>query len=63
MRLRRKIVEQPFAELKWRIFEKPRFLMRGRRGARTERATAVLVFNLKQALRVLGNGNLIARLS
>jgi len=63
MRLRRKTVERPFAELKWRIFEKPRFLMRGRRGARTEMALAVLVYNLKQALRVLGNGNLIARLS
>src|SRR6516164_4128195 len=63
MRLRRKTVERPFAEIKWRIFEKPRFLMRGKRGARTEMAIAVLVYNLKQALRVLGNGNLIARLS
>ena len=63
MTLRRKTVERPFAEIKWRIFEKPRFLMRGQRGARTEMAIAVLVYNLKQALRVLGNGNLIARLS
>jgi len=63
MRLRRKTVERPFAELKWRIFEKPRFLLRGQRGAGTEMAIAVLVYNLKQALRVLGNGNLIARLS
>jgi len=63
MRLRRKTVERPFAEIKWRIFEKPRFLMRGQRGARSEMAIAVLVYNLKQVLRVLGNGNLIARLS
>ena len=63
MTLRRKTVERSFAEIKWRIFEKPRFLMRGQRGARTEMAIAVLVYNLKQALRVLGHGNLIARLS
>lgn len=63
MRLRRRTVERPFAEIKWRIFEKPRFLLRGQRGAGTEMAIAVLVYNLKQALRVLGNGNLIARLS
>ncbi len=36
MRLRRCIVEHPFASLKYRIFEKPRFLLRGRWGAGTE---------------------------
>lgn len=63
MQLRRQTVERPFAELKWRIFEKPRFLLRGLRGAGTEMAIGVLVYNLKQALRVLGPQGLTARLS
>ena len=63
MRLRRMTVERPFAELKYRIFEKPRFLLRGRWGAGTEMTLAVLAYNLKQALRVLGPRGLSARLA
>ena len=33
MKLRRETVERPFAELKWRIFGHPRFLVRGRHRA------------------------------
>ena len=39
-------VEHPFAGLKYRIFEKPRFLLRGRWGAGTEMSLATLVWNL-----------------
>jgi len=35
-RLRRSTVEHPFANLKYRIFGHPRFLLRGLRGAQTE---------------------------
>ena len=48
MRLRRCTVEHPFASLKYRIFEKPRFLLRGRWGAGTEMAFATLSWNLKR---------------
>ena len=63
MRLLRETAERPFAELKWRIFVHPRFLMRGRRGAGTEMAIGVLGYNLKQALRVLSPVGLIAALA
>jgi transposase len=43
MRLRRCVLEHPFASLKYRIFEKPRFLLRGRWGAGTEMSLATLV--------------------
>lgn len=52
-----------FAELKYRIFEKPRYLLRRRWGAGTEMTLAVLAYNLKQALRVLGTRGLSARLA
>lgn len=58
MRLRRCSVEHPFASLKYRIFEKPRFLLRGRWGAGTEMSLATLVWNLKRAMTVLGNAAL-----
>ena len=63
MRVRRETVERPFAELKWRIFGHPRFLMRGRGGAGTEMAIGVLGYNLKQALRALSPVGLIAALA
>lgn len=63
MRLRSATVERPFAELKYRIFEKPRFLLRGQWGAGTEMTLAVLAYNLKQALRALGAGGMLARLA
>ena len=41
MRLRRSTAEHPFANLKYRIFGHPRFLLRGLRGAQTEISLAV----------------------
>ena len=63
MRLRRCVVEHPFASLKYRIFEKPRFLLRGRWGAGTEMSLAALVWNLKRAVRVIGTTALVERLA
>jgi hypothetical protein len=54
MRLRRSIVEHPFARLKYQIFGHPRLLLRGRSGARTELSLAVMVYNLKRVANVLG---------
>src|SRR5262245_14995388 len=50
MRLRRCHAEHPFADLKYRIFGHPRFLLRGRKGAGAEIAIATLVYNLKRML-------------
>jgi transposase len=63
MRLRRCVVEHPLASLKYRIFEKPRFLLRGRWGAGTEMSLATLVWNLKRAMRVIGSAALAERLA
>jgi transposase len=54
MRLRSCIVEQPFAAMKYRIFGHPRFLLRGLRGAQTEIGLAVMAYNFKRVLKVLG---------
>jgi transposase len=54
MRLRRSIVEHPFATLKYRIFGHPRLLLRGLSGARTEIALATMAYNLKRMVNVLG---------
>ena len=62
MLLRRCVVERVFAELKYRIFGHPRFLLRGRGGAQTEISLATLAYNLKRMLRVLGGVSLIAAL-
>jgi transposase len=63
MRLRRCTVEHPFAGLKYRIFEKPRFLLRGRWGAGTEMSLATLAWNLKRAMAVVGSVALTERLA
>ena len=63
MRLRRSTVEHPFATLKYRIFEHPRFLLRGLNGARTEMSLAVMVYNLKRMMKILGASQLRARLA
>jgi transposase len=63
MRLRRCVAEHPFAALKYRIFEKPRFMLRGRWGAGTEMSLATLVWNLKRAMAVLGASQLRERLA
>lgn len=54
MRLRRCIVERPFALLKYVIFGHPRFLLRGLAGAQTETSLATLAYNLKTMFHVLG---------
>ena len=63
MRLRRCVVERPFAALKYHIFGHPRFLLRGRAGAQTEMSIATLVYNLKRMLKVMGGAALRAALA
>jgi transposase len=63
MRLRRSTAEHPFATLKYRIFGHPRFLLRSRNGAQTEMTLAVMAYNLKRMINVLGGGELAARLA
>jgi transposase len=58
MRLRRATVEHPFANLKYRIFGHPRFLLRGLRGAQTEISLAAAAYNLKRMLNTLGGRKL-----
>src|ERR1700726_1062981 len=62
MRLRRSTVEHPFANLKYRIFGHPRFLLRGLRGEQTEISLAVAAYNLKRILNILGGRKLHAAL-
>src|SRR3954447_26821911 len=57
MRLRRCIVEHPFGTLKYRIFGHPRFLLRGVAGAQTESSLAIMAYNLKRMVQVLGGRN------
>src|SRR6267378_3324135 len=52
----------PFANLKYRIFGHPRFLLRGLRGAQTEMSLAVTAYNLKRMLTILGGRKLHAAL-
>ena len=63
MRLRRSCAEHPFASLKYWIFGHPRFLLRGRRGAQSEMSLAVLSYNLKRMLSVLGAATLMGKLA
>jgi transposase len=63
MRLRRCIVERPFATLKYVIFGYPRFLLRGLPGAQTEIGLATLAYNLKTIINVLGAAKLTAALA
>jgi transposase len=58
MRLRRSIVEHPFAALKYHIFGHPRFLLRGLAGAQSEISLATMVYNLKRMLNVVGGSRL-----
>jgi transposase len=62
MRLRRSTVEHPFATLKYRIFGHPRFLLRGLRGTQTEISLAVIAYNLKRMVNILGGQSITARL-
>ena len=63
MRLRRCVVEHPFAALKYHIFGHPRFLLRGVAGAQTEMSLATLVYNLKRMWKVMGGAALRAALA
>jgi len=62
MRLRRSTVEHPFANLKYRIFGHPRFLLRGLCGAQTEVSLAVAAYNLKRMRNILGGDRLTSML-
>ena len=63
MRLRRSTAEHPFGTIKYEIFGHPRFLMRSRWGAGSEMALAILGYNLKRALNVMGIGELMKKLA
>src|SRR5260370_1189562 len=63
MRLRRSTVEPPFATLKYRIFGHPRFLLRGLHGAQTEISLAVMVYNMKRMINIMGAGLLPLQLT
>lgn len=54
MRRRKAIVEHPFGNLKRWIMGDGRFLLRGLKGAQTESALAILAYNLRRVLNVLG---------
>ncbi len=54
MALRRESAEHPFANLKYGILGNARLLLRGINGARGEMALAVLAYNFRRALNVLG---------
>lgn len=62
MRLRRCVAEHPFGTLKSVILGNGRLLMRGRAGAGGEVALALLVYNFKRVLRILGPQGLRAQL-
>jgi len=62
MRWRRRLVEHPFAALKYHIFGHPRFLLRGVAGAKVETSLATLVYNLKRMRKVMGGVQLRAAL-
>ena len=54
MWLRRTTVEHPFGTIKYRIFGHPRLLLRGLAGAQTEISIAIMAYNLKRIVKVLG---------
>jgi transposase len=54
MQLRRRTVEHPFAILKYAIFGHPRFLLRGLEGTRCEISLAIMAYNLKRMLKLMG---------
>jgi transposase len=63
MRLRRCTVEHPFATLKYQIFGHPRFLLRGLHGSATEISLAVMAYNLKRMVNILGASHLTSILN
>lgn len=63
MALRRKTAEHAFANLKYRILGNGRFLLRGMSGAGAEMALAVLAYNFRRALNLLGSAPMRRRLA
>lgn len=63
MRLRRSTVEHPFGTLKYRVFGHPRLLLRGLSGAKTEIGIAVMAYNLKRMVNLLGASRLTQALT
>jgi transposase len=61
MERRRALVEHPFGTMKW-MLGYPRFLVRGLKKAKSELALAVLGFNLKRSVAILGVPALLAAL-
>lgn len=61
MKLRRELAEHPFGVIK-AMMGYPRFLVRGRKKAKGELAIAVLAFNLKRVIAILGAATLIEKL-
>lgn len=53
MKHRREMAEHPFGTMKW-LMAQPRFLVRGLRKAKAELALAVLSYNLKRVVNILG---------
>jgi hypothetical protein len=53
MEHRREMVEHPFGTIKW-LMGYPRFLLRGIRKAKAELALAVMSYNLKRVINILG---------
>jgi transposase len=53
MKQRRQLAEHPFGTIKWMLGH-PRFLLRGLRKAKAELALAVLGFNLRRVITILG---------
>jgi len=62
MRLRRSTVEHPFATIKYRIFGRPRLLMRGLAGAKAEIGLATMAYHLKLIKNMLGAAKLTGAL-
>ena len=56
MAIRRQTVEHPFGTIKHQILGNARLLMRGKRGARSEFGLAILAYNLKRAVNLMGAG-------
>ena len=61
MELRRNVVEHPFGTIKW-LLGRPRFLVRGLAKAQGEWALAVLGYNLKRVMAIMGVPQLLEAL-
>ena len=62
MALRRRIVEHPIGTMKW-MMGYPKFLLRGSVKVRAEFAIAVLAYNIKRAMQIMGVQKMLQALS